>query len=84
MYMDVKNQDSLDYAVIFNNKLQSFCFEADDKKGYIKRYIKDEDGKVLLDENKNVKAETLYGKVEFIDIHVLDAKYLEKNNIEVE
>ena len=55
----------VDYVAYLDGKLQEFCFEADDKRGYVKNNKVDDNGLMLSDDNSNPITETLYGNVEF-------------------
>ena len=75
MYINNKNNEDL--AVIFNNRLQTRVFEADNKKGYISRF--------LLDKNYKIKkTEKIFGEVRFIKVDELNFEYLNSNNIDIE
>ena len=41
--------------------------ECDPKEGWLKRFAKDNDGKLIIDENGDLQEETLYGEIVVMD-----------------
>jgi hypothetical protein len=56
--------NGLDYVALLNGKVQKFCIEADDKKGYVINY-KTKNDLVIKNKHDILVKEILFGKVSF-------------------
>ena len=58
-----------DINVLLDGLLVDGCITADTNSGYVKRYKKGEDGRFLIDkERQDIVSEEVYGKVEIVPI----------------